>query len=90
MPPGKKMLDVFVKSGRTPRVLRRIEVSKVADTTTIELGADLGGEVGHAAVCNMDYYWPPAFNKSFKMERDKTLLQGHDHCNHRYLDTSTA
>jgi hypothetical protein len=47
--------------------------------------AGLGGDLGHAAVCNMDYYWPPAFNSKFSMERDKTLMQGDDHCNHRYL-----
>jgi hypothetical protein len=50
--------------------------------------AGLGGPIGHAAVCNMDYYWPAAFNENFKMVRDKTLMQGHDHCNHRYLDTT--
>jgi len=50
--------------------------------------AGLGGQVGHAAVCNMDYYWPPAFNPDFKMERDKTLMQGDDCCNHRYMDTA--
>jgi hypothetical protein len=51
-----------------------------------EVGLD--GEVGHAAVCNMDYHWPPAFNPAFKMERSKTLMQGHDCCNHRYLNTA--
>ena len=50
--------------------------------------AGLGGEIGHAAVCNMDYYWPPAFNPDFKMERSKTLMQGNDCCNHRYIDTA--
>lgn len=50
--------------------------------------AGLGGEVGHAAICNMDYHWPPAFNPAFKMERNRTLMQGHDHCNHRYIDTA--
>jgi hypothetical protein len=29
-----------------------------------------------------------AFNKNFKMERDKTLMQGDAYCNHRYLDTT--
>ena len=48
----------------------------------------LGGEIGHAAVCNMDYYWPPAFNPTFKMERTKTLMQGHAICNHRYINTA--
>ena len=41
-----------------------------------------------AALCNMDYSWPTAFNPKFKMERDKTLMQGHDCCNHRYVDTT--
>ena len=50
--------------------------------------AGMDGEIGHAAVCNMDYYWPTAFNPDFKMERDKTLMQGHDVCNHRYIDTT--
>jgi hypothetical protein len=50
--------------------------------------AGLGGAIGHAAVCNMDYYWPTAFNPKLKMERDRTLMQGHDHCNHRYVDTA--
>jgi hypothetical protein len=50
--------------------------------------AGLGGEIGHAAVCNMDYYWPTAFNPNFRMERTRTLMQGHDQCNHRYLDTA--
>ncbi len=49
--------------------------------------ADLGGEIGHAAICNMDYHWPTAFNPNLKMERTKTLMQGHDQCNHRYVDT---
>ncbi len=50
--------------------------------------AGLGGPIGHAAVCNMDYFWPTAFNEKFKMERDKTLMQGDAYCNHRYLDTT--
>jgi len=50
--------------------------------------AGLDGEIGHAGVCNMDYHWPAAFNPDFKMERSRTLMQGHDHCNHRYIDTA--
>lgn len=63
---------------------------KVSECVSAEVmrSAGLGGEVGHAAVCNMDYYWPPAFNPKFKMERTKTLMQGHDICNHRYIDTT--
>jgi hypothetical protein len=50
--------------------------------------AGLDGEIGHAAMCNMDYHWPTAFNPDFIMERDRTLMQGHDYCNHRYIDTT--
>ena len=55
---------------------------------TVFREAELDGEIGHATVCNMDYFWPTAFNSDFKMERDRTLMQGHDHCNHRYIDTT--
>jgi len=55
---------------------------------TVFREAGLGGEIGHATVCNMDYAWPQAFNKSFKMERTKTLMQGDKICNHRYIDTT--
>jgi hypothetical protein len=55
---------------------------------TVFQEAGLAGEIGHAAVCNMDYTWPPAFNPDFKMERSKTLMQGHDCCNHRYINTA--
>jgi len=55
---------------------------------TVFKEAGLDGEIGHAAVCNMDYTWPTAFNPKFRMERDKTLMQGHDCCNHRYLQTA--
>jgi hypothetical protein len=49
--------------------------------------AGLGGEVGFAALCYMDYFWPKGFNENIKMVRDKTLIQGHDCCNHRYIWT---
>ena len=51
------------------------------------LRAGLGGEVGFAALCYMDYFWPKGFNENIKLVRDKTLMQGHDHCNHRYIWT---
>lgn len=53
--------------------------------------AGLAGEIGNAAICNMDYHTPVAFNPNIRMERDRTLMQGHDHCNHRYvLETEGA
>jgi hypothetical protein len=43
------------------------------------------GEIGYAAVCYGDYAWAEGFNPKIKLIRDKTLMQGHDCCNHRYI-----
>ncbi len=88
----------FVKAFRPPNYANLLTHEIVEDTenafqlrvtecvwASVYRDAGLGGEIGHAAVCNMDYHWPQAFNPSFRMERTKTLMQGHDHCNHRYI-----
>ncbi len=93
--------QTFVKVFRPPNFADSLTHTVVEDTEKVFglevtecVSADvmrsvgLDGEIGHAAVCNMDYYWPPAFNPNFKMERTKTLMQGHDICNHRYIDTT--
>ena len=92
--------QTFVATFRPPRYASSLTHEVVEDTenafglrvtecvwASVFREAGLDGEIGHAAVCNMDYYWPAAFNPNFKMERDRTLMQGHDHCNHRYVDT---
>ena len=43
------------------------------------------GHIGYAAVCWGDYAWASSYNENMEMVRDKTLMQGHDCCNHRYL-----
>ena len=43
------------------------------------------GEIGFAAVCYGDYWWPKGFNSDIQFERDKTLMEGHDYCNHKYF-----
>jgi len=90
--------QTFVAIFRPPRYANSLTHEVVEDTETVfELKvteciwasvfkeAGLDGAIGHAAVCNMDYAWPKSFNPKFRMERDKTLMQGNDHCNHRYV-----
>ncbi len=90
--------QTYVATFRPPRYAGSLTHEVVVDTedvfelkvteciwATVFKDAGLDGEIGHAAVCNMDYAWPTAFNPHFKMERDKTLMQGHDRCNHRYV-----
>jgi len=42
-------------------------------------------EVGYACICHPDFASAPAFNPKMRMERTKTLMQGHDCCNHRWI-----
>jgi hypothetical protein len=43
------------------------------------------GDLGYAGICFGDYQFAKAFNPQIEMLRDKTLMQGHDCCNHRYI-----
>ena len=43
------------------------------------------GEIGYASVCYGDYALAEGFNPKIKLIRDKTLMQGHEYCNHRYI-----
>lgn len=92
----------FVANFRPPNYDRTLTMEITEDSDTVFAlrvtecvwakvfrDAGLGGEIGHAALCNMDFTWPRAFNPDFKMVRTKTLMQGDDHCNHRYMDTGS-
>lgn len=92
--------STFVGQFRPPRYAQALTHEVVEDTDNVfELRVTecinatcfrdegLGGEIGHACVCNMDYAWPTAFNPRFRMERSKTLMRGDDCCNHRYVQT---
>ena len=47
-------------------------------------------DLGLACICHPDYAAIEAFNPEFEMVRDKTLMEGHDCCNHRYRRKATA
>ena len=42
-------------------------------------------EIGFARVCYGEYFWAKGFNANIKMIRSKTLMQGFDCCNPRYI-----
>jgi hypothetical protein len=42
-------------------------------------------DLGYAAICFPDFAAAPAFNPRMRMIRTKTLMQGHDCCNHRWV-----
>ncbi len=42
-------------------------------------------DIGYAVACFPDYASARAFNPKMKMVRSKTLMEGHDCCNHRFI-----
>ena len=42
-------------------------------------------DIGYAAICHGDFAMAKAFNPKLRMIRTKTLMEGHDHCNHRWV-----
>jgi hypothetical protein len=47
-----------------------------------ELGA---ADIGYALICHPDYADCRGFNPRITMQRTKTLMQGHDCCDHRWV-----
>jgi hypothetical protein len=42
-------------------------------------------DIGYALLCHSDFASAPAFNPKMEMIRTKTLMQGNDCCNHRWV-----
>ena len=42
-------------------------------------------DIGYAMICHSDFAMARAYNPKMKLARTKTLMQGHDFCNHRWV-----
>ena len=96
---GKSDFPSYISIFRDPGMLASLTMEITEDTDTAFeirvtdcLSAESflpykAGDIGYAAVCWGDYNWASDFNPKIKMIRDKTLMQGHDCCNHRYIWT---
>ena len=42
-------------------------------------------DIGYAMICHPDFSICRGFNPKIRMERTKTLMEGHDCCNHRWI-----
>jgi len=63
----------------------RVAEVKITECLWAKTFRDAGaGDIGYAAICHGDFAGAPAFNPKMKMTRTKTLMQGHDCCNHRW------
>lgn len=89
----------YVSTFRPPRYAAQLTHEVVVDTDTVfELKVKEcltsrvfrqaeAADIGYAYICFGDYAWAESFNPKIKMVRDKTLMQGQDYCNHRYILT---
>ncbi len=96
---GKSDFKSYISIFRDPNMLASLTMEIIQDTDTVFeirvtdcLAAESflphkAGDIGYAAVCWGDYNWASDFNPKIKLIRDKTLMQGHDCCNHKYIWT---
>jgi hypothetical protein len=96
---GNSDFKSYISIFRDPAMLASLTMEIIEDTDTVFeirvtdcLSAESflpykTGDIGYAAVCWGDYNWASDFNPKIKLIRDKTLMQGHDCCNHRYVWT---
>jgi hypothetical protein len=96
---GKSDFKSYISIFREPNMLASLTMEIIQDTDTVFeirvtdcLSAESflpykAGDLGYAAVCWGDYTWASDFNPKIKLIRDKTLMQGHDCCNHKYIWT---
>ncbi len=96
---GKSDFKSYISIFREPNMMASLTMEIIQDTDTVFeirvtdcLSAESflpykAGDLGYAAVCWGDYTWASDFNPKIKLIRDKTLMQGHDCCNHKYIWT---
>lgn len=95
---GESSLQAFVKPFKDNNIFGIVLTKEVVEDTetafelkvTECLWAEAfreqkAGDIGFAWICYGDYGWPEGFNPKLKMVRDKTLMEGHECCNHRYV-----
>lgn len=96
---GNSDFKSYISIFRDPEMLASLTMEIIEDTDKVFeirvtdcLAAESflpykAGDIGYAAVCWGDYNWASDFNPKIKLIRDKTLMQGHDYCNHKYIWT---
>jgi len=78
---GKHVLSLEIVE-HTPRAFE-VKVTECLWAKTFrEMGA---AEIGYSLICHRDYADCQGFNPKITMTRSKTLMQGDDCCNHRFV-----
>ncbi len=87
--PFRKRAGLIMKSSMSYDIVEDTEEAfeiQVTECLTADVFRESdAADLGYACVCHADYALPVAFNPKIEMIRDKTLMEGHDCCNHRYV-----
>lgn len=79
--------DYFWRHVLTKKVVEETETAievKITECLWAETFRAAGAaDIGYAAICHPDFAMYNAFNPQIHLVRTKTLMQGHDCCNHR-------
>jgi L-2-amino-thiazoline-4-carboxylic acid hydrolase len=100
-PPPKNTLAAFMADMTDPKtkrfwdhVLTRTTVEQSENTSEFRITECLwaqtfrdakAADIGYACICHPDFAAASAFNPKMKLIRTKTLMQGNDCCNHRWV-----
>ena len=98
---GDNSFASYIKMFKDPRMLDTLTMEIIEDTDKnfeikvteclsyeIYKAEKFDGEFGNACVCHGDYAWAEGHNPQIKLVRDKTLMQGHGYCNHKYINNA--
>ena len=87
--PFRKRSGLIMKSSMSYDIVEDTKEAfeiKVTECLTADIFRESdAADIGFACVCHADYALPVAFNPKIKMILDKTLMEEHDCCNHRYI-----
>jgi len=80
--------DPLYKNSLTMEIIQdtdKVFEMKITECITAETFlANKAADIGFVCVCQADHAWSEGFNPKIKLTRDKTILQGHGYCNHKY------
>jgi hypothetical protein len=67
------------------RFIRKVEIKITECLWAKTFRAANAADIGYATICYSDFAGAVAFNPKMRLVRTKTLMQGHDCCNHRWV-----
>lgn len=86
---GTKMLDRFwnhvvtMKPFEETKISYEVRVTECLWSQTFR--EEDAADIGYATHCHVDYASATAFNPNIRMYRTKTLMEGHDYCDHKWV-----